>query len=731
ALIANLTYADVSNTPTAARTLTLSLRDGDGAPLPATGPLALSELTFGNNPFVGYDFGNNSALTVTRFDADGFTDLVIRADGVLRLLSGDGSAWIETFGGSEPFSNLTLPSNAAYLSFDADGDGDLDIVHRSGGTLLALENDGFGNLTANPSLGEMATLNGVNVTTGARNMIFADVSAALQREIVIGNNNGTISVLAWNGSAYALVAAGSNPFNGITAGTNAAPAFWDFDTDGDQDMLLGLGDGTIRYYRNDAGTYVQQTGANNPLNGIDVGTNAAPVFVDRTGDGSFDVVLIGAANGQIRTWANTTLTSLAITVNVTAQGEVFNDAFSLLENGRVNGDVTADNGFGADGAGQPVTHINGQALTPGVAVVLPSGALLTMNVGGTFSYDPNHRYDGLGAPASGAANTAATDSFTYTAGGTTATVTLSITGVDSNNDSLVGDGGPNLIDGGLGNDRIEGLANNDILSGGVGGDTVLGGDGQDTLNGDDGADKLYGEAGHDQLNGGLGNDRMDGGEGTDTLTGGEGNDYLDGGSDNDILIGGLGNDVFIVGAGDQTLEAADEGYDIVRTELTWTLAANIEGLELQGAGDVDGFGNAGANNLQGNAGANTLSGLGGVDTINGNDGDDVIVGGLGNDLLRGGLGGDTFVVAHAFGAVLETDQIYDFNAPEGDILDLSGAFVGTLSLVAGFSKVAGQMTVTFAGGLTTVRLDTTGDGKVDYQVKINGDVTGETGSWLL
>ena len=41
------------------------------------------------------------------------------------------------------------------------------------------------------------------------------------------------------------------------------------------------------------------------------------------------------------------------------------------------------------------------------------------------------------------------------------------------------------------------------------------------------------------------------------------------------------------------------------------------------------------------------------------------------------------------------------------------------------------MIVSFAGGITTVKLDTTGDGKADYQVKINGDVTGETGAWLL
>jgi hypothetical protein len=35
------------------------------------------------------------------------------------------------------------------------------------------------------------------------------------------------------------------------------------------------------------------------------------------------------------------------------------------------------------------------------------------------------------------------------------------------------------------------------------------------------------------------------------------------------------------------------------------------------------------------------------------------------------------------------------------------------------------------GRYTILRLDITGDGKVDYQMKINGDVTGESGDWLL
>ena len=300
-------------------------------------------------------------------------------------------------------------------------------------------------------------------------------------------------------------------------------------------------------------------------------------------------------------------------------------------------------------------------------------------------------------------------------------------------DTLYGVGGDDIIDGGDGADQLFGGDGADDLVGGLGGDTLYGDTGDDQLSGGDGADKLFGGIGQDLLNGGLGNDRMSGESDIDTLNGGLGNDYLDGGLGADIMSGGADNDVYIVdNLGDQTIELAGEGYDIVRTAIDgWGLATNIEALELQGGDDIDGTGNSGANNLQGNSGGNILSGLSGVDTINGNDGDDIIIGGQGNDLLRGGLGADIFKVSHAFSGALETDQIYDFNTPEGDQMDFSELFAGTIARVSSFTHTAGEMTLVFAAGITTVRLDIDGNGTAEYQAKISGDVTADWTGWLL
>ena len=317
-------------------------------------------------------------------------------------------------------------------------------------------------------------------------------------------------------------------------------------------------------------------------------------------------------------------------------------------------------------------------------------------------------------------------------------------------ETLNGASADDTLSGMVGRDILNGLAGNDILNGGDNGDTLNGGDGADLLNGDAGGDvlygglgadtlnggaegdKLYGEDGADVLNGGAGNDTLFGGAGIDSLSGGDGNDVLDGGGQADVLVGGADNDIYIVSAAGATItELAGSGYDIIRASISLTLAAEVEALQLQGSADLNGTGNALANNLQGNSGANTLSGGAGVDTINGNDGNDRVIGGEGNDLLRGGLGADVFVVAHVFGPVLETDQIYDFSDAEGDSIDLSGAFTGTISEVAAFGRQAGEMTLTFSGGITTLRLDVNGDGKADYQMKINGDVTDHATAWML
>lgn len=148
--------------------------------------------------------------------------------------------------------------------------------------------------------------------------------------------------------------------------------------------------------------------------------------------------------------------------------------------------------------------------------------------------------------------------------------------------------------------------------------------GNDTIYTSDAADRVYGFGGNDYIvtNGGA-----------DYLNGGAGNDQLLGGTGNDTMIGGTGDDWYQIGStGDIVTEAPGEGKDRALSQITHTLAANVEELILLDAGGaIDGTGNDLDNLMVGNTSANVLRGLAGNDTFYANSVGDAFFGGTGND----------------------------------------------------------------------------------------------------
>jgi VCBS repeat-containing protein len=141
------------------------------------------------------------------------------------------------------------------------------------------------------------------------------------------------------------------------------------------------------------------------------------------------------------------------------------------------GNVFADNGAGPDVAPPAGTAmvelVNGSAAAVGKTITLPSGALLTLEADGTFSYDPNHAFDSLAQYGSGGSNQQATDSFDYRlAGGDAATVTVTVRGLYS---------APHRIVGTAGSDTLTGTGSADVFDGLGGGDSIAAGAGNDTL----------------------------------------------------------------------------------------------------------------------------------------------------------------------------------------------------------------------------------------------------------
>lgn len=205
----------------------------------------------------------------------------------------------------------------------------------------------------------------------------------------------------------------------------------------------------------------------------------------------------------------------------------------------------------------------------------------------------------------------------------------------------------------------------------------------------------------------------------DILIGTPRDDILDGRAGTDTLIGGGGHDTYYLAAddddddndddgqdddGDDTdddasttdivVENINGGIDRVYASVSYTLAANVEGLYLTGTHDLRGTGNALDNLVVGNSGDNLLQGGAGLDILeggagrdvlrdsngrslfNGGSGNDRIVGNSANELFIGGTGNDDMTLGGGTDVLL-------FNRGDGrDTLDVNGGAL-TLNLGGG------------------------------------------------
>ncbi len=389
--------------------------------------------------------------------------------------------------------------------------------------------------------------------------------------------------------------------------------------------------------------------------------------------------------------------------------------------------------------------------------------------------------------------------------------------------------------GGAGNDTITiSGPNGDTLNGGDGNDILAGGLGQDTVNGEAGDDRitmLVTAGNTDTIDAGADNDTLvlsgivpgthevvvdlssgtdqvvssggvadalaqtnfehlnaagigsfvtvTGSDGDNIIVGSTGNDVIDGGLGNDTMTGGLGHDSYTVDSvNDVVTEAASAGTDRIFSSVDYTLGVNVEHLELTGAGDIDGTGNALANILTGNSGINVLTGglgndtyvvqndtdsvveapnagtdlvqstaanftlganvehltlMGGgningtgnalANTLTGNSGDNQLTGGLGNDRLLGNAGHDRLDggvgVDTMIGGLGDDTYVRD-----------AATDVITEALNAGTDTVESSLTYTLGANVENLIL--TGTGNINGTgTALNNELTGNSGNNIL
>ncbi|WPB83926.1 FG-GAP-like repeat-containing protein [Sediminicoccus rosea] len=741
ALIQRLAYANVSDTPTTTRDLTINVVDGAGREL-GRGIGVLTSLTGGDNPLVGLDGGGASRPVFADLDGDGDLDLVAgHASGEFRAWRNTGSASAPEFtpltGSDNPFNGLDAGQFSAPSFVDLDGDGDLDLVSgNAAGEFLAWRNTGSTTAPVfNPLTDSDNPFARLQMVIGYTAPEFVDLDADGDLDLASGSLFGELGFWRNTGSHAAPVftplAGSANPLAGLSGGIFAGPRFLDLDGDLDLDLVSGNYFEGIRAWQNtgdsEAPVFIELTGSDNPFNGLTSGEFSAATFADLDGDDDLDLVS-GMFDGTFLTWRNTSQLP-RITVTVTAE----NDAPTITSAARVSvredagGVIHQASAHDRDGTTEFTWSLSG-ADAARFRINPTNGAI-------SFATPPDFEAPGDADRDNDYDVTLIANDGTV---GTTQALTITVTDVPDGvirlggpgkdrlvgtnaNDTLFGGGGDDLLNGVLGADSMEGGTGNDtyvvdhladatveLTAGGF--DRVvsslgwtlaaeverlsLTGTGDINGTGNALANRLEGNGGANILDGREDNDSLYGGAGNDTLLGGNGADRLDGGLGADRMAGGANDDTYIVDdPGDQTVEAAGEGRDRVVSSLSWTLAAEVERLSLKGTGDINGTGNARANRLDGNAGANMLDGREGNDSLYGGAGTDSLLGGEGHDLMDGGLGADRMLGG-------ANDDTYIVDDPGDQTVEAAGG---------GLDRVMSSLSWTLAAEMERLSLTGTGD----------------------
>ncbi|NCR56222.1 MAG: calcium-binding protein, partial [Microcystis aeruginosa L211-07] len=129
--------------------------------------------------------------------------------------------------------------------------------------------------------------------------------------------------------------------------------------------------------------------------------------------------------------------------------------------------------------------------------------------------------------------------------------------------------------------------------------------------------------------------------------------------------------------------------DTWQTSLTRTLPNNVENLRLIGSNNINGTGNAGNNKITGNSGINQINGRAGIDN------------------LTGGLGADTFIFQFGQSTISTSDRITDF-AINSDKIDLLTQTGNAMSAPSSFSRAADSTVTTLDNLINQVFTDANG-----------------------
>ncbi len=241
-------------------------------------------------------------------DADGDLDLVTGGYTGLHLFLNSGSSANPVYnteaGGY--FAGLNVGSNPVPDLADVDNDGDLDLVVglSENGSVLLYTNIGTAN-AGQFSQAAMQVLGDVGLYAYP---VFCDFDGDSDQDILAGRdshgfiyyqNVGTSSLGVWEPESAMFSGLGMDSYWN-------SPDLVDLNNDGLYDLVFGTASGPLLYYVNNGTAIAPVWQANTTLFGgvLDVGGASSPVFYDFDGDGDLDLIS-GSQLGNIKFFRNT------------------------------------------------------------------------------------------------------------------------------------------------------------------------------------------------------------------------------------------------------------------------------------------------------------------------------------------------------------------------------------------------------------------------------------------
>ena len=340
----------------------LALWGFSGLLLPST---ALATASFEHVMLEGFSGGDMAKPVFVDIDNDGDLDAFVGSTlGTIKFYQNTGSATDASFSPADgstvinPFNGVDVGRNAAITFVDIDGDGDLDaFVGDAVGNVRYYQNTGTVTTPGFSAADGSAIINPLaacDVGTFAT-PVFADIDNDGDQDVFVGSLDGPVFFYQNTGTNLAPVFTPAdgmsiiNPLGGIAPDVLSSPHLVDIDDDGDLDVFIGDNSGTIKFYQNQGSVsspnFVAADNVTviNPLNGLDLVYNAAPVFTDIDNDGDADV-FIGPSAGPVRFIRNSGTASVAeFTFNEIplATANVINSAMPTFADIDNDGDLDA------------------------------------------------------------------------------------------------------------------------------------------------------------------------------------------------------------------------------------------------------------------------------------------------------------------------------------------------------------------------------------------------------